>query len=66
MHIHLTMCKKMTAIEYNGLVLLVNTWSYFTVWKQMISGSFKNVIFKIYVNKLYSFNIFVFIGFAIY
>ena len=35
------------------LLLDSNTWNYLTMCKQMISGLFKNVSYKLFIYKLY-------------
>ena len=36
-------------------------WTHSTVYKQINSGSFKNVIYKLFVYKPYTFNIYIYI-----
>ena len=51
MHAHLIMCKQITDIKL--LVLCNCAWNHLTECKQMISGLFKNVIYKLFTNCMY-------------
>ena len=43
----------MTDIKFKVLVLHSNIWNHLNVCKQMSSCSYKNVIYKLFINKLY-------------
>ena len=43
--------KQMTDVKL--WLLYSNTWNHLTVCKQMISGTFKNVIYEMFINHIY-------------
>ena len=53
---HLLYLKQFNCVSIELLVLDSNTWNYLTVCKQMTSGLFKDVIYKQFVYKSYTFN----------
>ena len=52
MYIYLTVCKQMNDVKL--LLLNSNTWNHLTVCKKMSSGSFKNVINKMFINHIFN------------
>ena len=51
---HLTVCKQMIDVEL--FVLHSDAWNHLTVWKQMSSGMFKYITYKLFFLKSYFIN----------
>ena len=52
MYIYINVCKQMTDVKL--LLLHSNIWNHLTVRQKISSGSFKNVINKMFTNQIYN------------
>ena len=64
MYNHLIVSKRMTDVEL--LMLYSNTWNYLNVFKQMSSGLFKKVTYKLFIYKSLSLYLYIYIYIYIY